>query len=93
MRLNKIFDSFSQNTLFKNKAVLQTNYNPNNIPHRDKQIEQVAGILAPVLRGEKASNLFVYGATGTGKTLSCYYVKNELLKRAEKDLGPVPDAG
>ncbi|MFH1501102.1 MAG: ORC1-type DNA replication protein [archaeon] len=83
-KLDKIFDSAVNHSLFQDKFVLQTNYNPDAIPHRDKQIEQVAGILAPALRGERTSNLFVYGQTGTGKTLSIQYVKNEMLKRMVK---------
>ena len=82
--VDKIFDSFLKESIFINKAVLQTNYTPKTIPHRDEEIEQVASILAPSLRGERTSNLFVYGKTGTGKTLSIQFVKNELLKRAEK---------
>ncbi|MCX6751070.1 MAG: orc1/cdc6 family replication initiation protein, partial [Candidatus Pacearchaeota archaeon] len=81
-KLDGIFDSFSASTLFLNKSVLQTNYLPEVIPHRDSQIEQIASILAPALRGEKPSNLFVYGQTGTGKTLSVQYVRDELMKRA-----------
>ena len=83
-KLNKIFDSFSNNIIFNNKLVLQTNYTPETIPHRDKQIEQVASILAPTLRLERPSNLFIYGKTGTGKTLSIQYVGNELTKRANE---------
>ena len=82
VKLDGIFDSFSASTLFLNKSVLQTNYLPEIIPHRDSQIEQIASILAPALRGEKPSNLFVYGQTGTGKTLSVQYVRDELMKRA-----------
>jgi len=83
VKLNNIFDSAMKNSLFSNKCVLQTNYTPENIPHRDKQIEQVASILASILRGERPSNLFLYGKTGTGKTLSVQYV-NELLSRAKQ---------
>jgi len=89
VQIDKIFDSFSKNVLFENKFVLQTSYTPENIPHRDKQIEQVASILAPALRGERSSNLFIYGQTGTGKTLSCQYVRNEMLKRAKKNSLPL----
>src|SRR3989338_4016138 len=80
-KIDKIFNSFVNNNLFKDKTVLQSNHTPDNIPHRDIQIESVASILAPTLRGEKTSNLFVYGKTGTGKTLSVQYVRDELLKR------------
>lgn len=84
-KLDKIFDSANKNNLFKDKFVLQTNYTPETIPHRDKEIEQIAAILAPCLKGDRTSNLFVYGKTGTGKTLSVHYVKNELLKRAKSN--------
>jgi len=80
-KIDKIFDSFINNSLFKNKFVLQTNYTPEKIPHREEQIKQIASILAPALRGERTSNLFIYGKTGSGKTLTVHYVKDELLKR------------
>jgi archaeal cell division control protein 6 len=84
-KLDKIFDSVGKRSLFKEKKILQSNYSPEDIPHRDKQIEQVASVLAPSLLGEKTSNLFIYGKTGTGKTLSVQHVTNELLKRASSE--------
>jgi len=81
--LNKIFDSFDNNRIFNDKSVLQSNYRPDEIPHREEQIKQLASILAPVLRGERTSNLFLYGKTGTGKTLSILYLKDELIKRSK----------
>lgn len=85
--LDKIFESFEDNRVFQDKHMLQSNYRPEEIPHRDDQIKQIASILAPVLRGERTSNIFLYGKTGTGKTLSVHYVKDELLKRVKKDSG------
>ena len=85
--IDKIFDSIGARTLFKNKDVLQAGYAPENIPFRDKQIEQVASILAPALIGQKTSNLFIYGKTGTGKTLTIRFVENELKKRAANSEG------
>jgi cell division control protein 6 len=82
--LDQIFESFNENGIFKDKTLLQSNYRPEEIPHRDEQIKQIASILAPVLRGERTSNLFLYGKTGTGKTLSVQCVKEELLKRTNK---------
>ncbi len=81
--MDRIFDSVVQNKIFENKAILQTNHTPNVIPHRDKEIQHIAEILAPALRGERTSNLFIYGQTGTGKTLSVQCVRDELLKRAK----------
>jgi len=85
IEIDKIFESFDKNNIFKDKSILQTNYKPKNILYRNSQIKQIASILAPVLRGEKTSNLFLYGKTGTGKTLSMQYVRDELLKRVKKD--------
>ena len=82
VELGDIFDSAVNNSLFSNKGVLQVRYTPDSIPHRDDQIKQIASILASALRGERPSNLFVYGKTGTGKTLSVQYVRDELVKKA-----------
>ncbi|MBX4196498.1 orc1/cdc6 family replication initiation protein [Candidatus Pacearchaeota archaeon] len=80
-RIDTIFDSFVSNNLFRNKTVLQSNYTPETIPHREEQVQAVASILAPSLRGERVSNLFVYGKTGTGKTLSVLHVGNRILAK------------
>jgi cell division control protein 6 len=85
-KLDKIFDSFASHSLFKDKRVLQANYLPGSISHRDEQVEAVASILAPTLRGEKVSNLFVYGKTGSGKTLSVQHVGNRILDKI-KEMG------
>jgi cell division control protein 6 len=83
--IDHIFDSFDKESLFRDKSLLQINHIPSEIVHRDDQIKQIASILAPVLRGEKTSNLFLYGNTGTGKTLSVLFVKDHLIKRADKN--------
>ena len=82
--IDKIFDSFDKESIFKDKGLLQTDYHPEEILHRKELIKQIASVLAPVLRGEKTSNLFLFGKTGTGKTLSVQYVKTQLLKRERK---------
>lgn len=84
--VDKIFDSFVGNSLFKNKMVLQSNYVPEVVLHREEQVENIASILAPSLRGERVSNLFLYGNPGTGKTLSVQHVRNRLLIKS-KELG------
>jgi len=56
---------------------------PEEIKHRDEQIEQIANILAPALKGDKPSNLFIYGKTGSGKTLTINYVTNKLGEIAQ----------
>lgn len=85
-KIDQIFNAFVNYNLFKDKRVLQSNYTPTNIFHRNEQVEAVASILAPALRGERISNLFIYGKTGSGKTLSVQHVGNKILEKL-KDLG------
>ena len=58
--LNNYFEDFlKREPLFLDKKVLQSNYIPETIHHREDQIKKVAGILAPALRVEKPSNMFI----------------------------------
>lgn len=86
------FEKFvRQKSLFRNKSVLQSNFNPATIPHREKQINELATILAPSLRGEKPSNVFIYGKTGTGKTLVAQHTVEQLATVAkDRDVSVVP---
>ncbi|MEX0932638.1 MAG: orc1/cdc6 family replication initiation protein [Candidatus Pacearchaeota archaeon] len=86
IQIDNIFESFDKNVIFKDKSILQIDHKPKEIIYRDEEINQVASILAPVLRGEKPSNLFLYGKTGTGKTLSVQFVRDSLLKRQKDNI-------
>ncbi|MFH1821290.1 MAG: ORC1-type DNA replication protein [Methanobacteriota archaeon] len=65
--------------IFRNREYLRPSYTPEELPHRDGQIHQLARILAAPLRGETPSNILIYGKTGTGKTASVKYVTRELV--------------
>ncbi len=84
-KLVGLFESFlAKDDLFLEKRALQANYTPLTIPHREEQTHQIAQILAPALRLNKPSNLFLYGKTGTGKTLSVLYTIKNLTEVAAK---------
>ena len=84
--LTSFFQEYmNKEPLFINKKILQSNYIPKIIPHRKKEIDVVAKILAPVLRKDRPSNLFVYGKTGTGKSLVVNYVSDEINNMAIKN--------
>src|SRR3989344_5164357 len=88
--LNDYFENFlNKEPLFINKKSLQSSYTPEAIPHREEQIEAIASILAPSLRLDKPSNLFCYGKTGTGKTLTIQYVLANLSKLAKEKKIPL----
>ncbi len=84
--LQRIFSGYLNNTsIFVSKDPLSPAYDPQTIAHRDGQVEALASILAPCLRNEKPSNMFVYGKTGTGKTLCVKRVVGELVKTAAEN--------
>lgn len=88
--LNNFFESFlKQDSLFLNKKAMQATFVPQEIEHRDEQINQIAEIVAPVLKLEKPSNLFIYGKTGTGKTLSVKYTAENIRKVAKENNVPL----
>jgi len=83
--LTELFEKFLEKpSLFKNKEVLQAKHTPDDIMHRDDQINYIAHILAPALRLEKPSNIFIYGKTGTGKTLSVRFTTNQIITLAKQ---------
>lgn len=86
--LQSMFSSYvDKDSVFKNKDALTTNYRPENILHREEQIDELASILAPSLKGNDPSNVFLYGSVGTGKTLIVKHVTEQLKSVADnKDI-------
>ncbi len=64
--------------IFKDLRVLSPHYVPDELPHRESEAVEITKIIAPVLRGEKPDNIFIYGKTGTGKTSVVKYVIRKL---------------
>lgn len=84
------FEGFlRKESIFFDKRALQMSYIPETINHREEQIKQIANILAPVLKGDKPSNIFVYGKTGTGKTLTVKYTTQRLKEIAARENLPL----
>jgi cell division control protein 6 len=82
-----IFDKYlTTSRIFADRDVLRHDYIPDNLPHRAEHIQRLAGIFAPALHESKISNVFVYGKTGTGKTIVTKFVLDKLQKKAS-DVG------
>ncbi|MFH0961337.1 MAG: orc1/cdc6 family replication initiation protein [archaeon] len=79
----------NRQSIFVNKSALDDEFLPVNLLHRDREQKQIASILLPALRGEKPSNLFIYGKTGTGKTIGAKSVCRELEGFARENNRPV----
>lgn len=89
--INIFFEKFlrKESKIFSQKNFLQPTYTPETVPHREEQISQIAEILAPALKLEKPSNLFLYGKTGSGKTLSTIHTINQLSSIANREKIPI----
>ena len=70
--------------LFLNREAMRPTYTPEILPHREKEIGNLATILVPALRDETPSNVFIYGKTGTGKTAVVKFIGQELLKKGKE---------
>ena len=90
MKIGHFFEQYlNQESVFLDKAVLSSSYLPEEVLYREEQVEEVAQILAPALRLMKPSNLFIYGKTGTGKTLSVKYVLRSMMIIAQQKALPL----
>src|SRR3989338_7264588 len=83
--LEVFFEDFlHKESLFVDRSALLSSHTPETINHRDNEIKKIANILAPALKQEKPSNLFIYGNTGTGKTLVVKHVTENMASVAGK---------
>lgn len=90
MKITNFFENFlKKDSFFINKNILQSSYSPNIIFYREDQIREIANILAPALRLEKPSNLFLFGKTGTGKTLTIKHILSSMEQTAHKNEIPL----
>lgn len=81
--LNNVFEkAITGKPLIKRRDVLRSDYIPTKLLFRDDEIKAVAEPLSPLLKGERASNLFLYGMPGTGKTAVAKHVLKHLSNRA-----------
>ena len=82
MTRDSIFKHYleKKNTLIKDRGILQTTYVPEQLLHRESQINDIVDIVGPSLNKEQPSNILIIGKTGTGKTAVVNYVGKELMK-------------
>ena len=72
------------NDIFLNREAMRPSYMPDILPHREEEINDIASIMVPALRGETPSNIFIYGKTGTGKTAVTKFVGKELVRKGKE---------
>jgi cell division control protein 6 len=67
--------------IFKKRDALEPSFIPEELPHRDREIQMVAELTACALMGDAPPNFLCYGMTGTGKTASIRYVSEKLAQQ------------
>jgi cell division control protein 6 len=83
--LNDVFTkAVSGKPLIKDRNVLRADYIPAKLLFREDEIKAIGEGLSPLLKGMKASNLFLYGKPGTGKTAVATHVLKRLKEHAAK---------
>ena len=70
--------------LFRNREALEPSFIPDELPHRNSEIEKIAGITACALKGDVPPNFLCYGMTGTGKTATVRYISQKLAQHSTK---------
>lgn len=70
-------------SVFDDAMVLDEEYQPDKIRERDEELEQYRQALQPIIDNRPLSNIFVYGKTGTGKTVATRYMIDHLQEDAE----------
>jgi len=80
-----IFDSaLDTSSLFVDKELLRHSHVPNELPHRDSEIESIGFNLVEALKGHIPSNMILYGVTGAGKTAVIRFICDQLVAKGNE---------
>jgi cell division control protein 6 len=83
--IDNYFDDYLKSPkLFVNRNALDIAYVPDELPHRDLQIKEIAEITACTLKNGAPSNIFIYGKCGTGKTAVVKHVSKKLTEKCRQ---------
>ena len=64
--------------MIRDARVLQPEFVPHEIQHRDAEVNQLTNALDPVVDGERGDTAFLFGPSGVGKTCIAQYTVEQL---------------
>lgn len=70
--------------LFKDERVLQPEYLPEVLPHREAQVREIAYAVRGAGEGRRPENVILIGRPGTGKTASARFVLQQLSEYSQR---------
>lgn len=68
---------------FDNDEALTEDYMPDTVLGRDEELDEISEVLQQLIDNEAPINTFIYGVSGTGKTVSVKYQLQELKQGAQ----------
>lgn len=78
-------DNLLDDIFIRDLDVLKPEYQPDEIEERDDVMDSYVNHLSPILKGWDTDNIFLYGESGVGKTLSTRILLPELKRKAENN--------
>tara|TARA_B100000959_G_C14954109_1_gene612966 strand:- start:841 stop:2079 length:1239 start_codon:yes stop_codon:yes gene_type:complete len=73
-----------QDSLFADRKAFDHSFEPNRLPHREREIEVLVRNLVDALNGHIPSNMLLYGVPGSGKTAVTRFVLGHLREKGEE---------
>ncbi len=65
-------------SLFLNSVALDFDYQPKLVPYRENHQRFIVSCIKPLFQGRNGKNIFIFGPSGVGKTVSTKHVLSEL---------------
>ncbi len=75
---NYFDEGMSKDSIIVNEEFLLPDYFPDEILHRDSQMQVIAEALKPVIKRNPPVNLFIHGQAGVGKTTGVKHILKQL---------------
>ncbi len=64
--------------MIANARVLQDEFIPKEVVHRNNEVNILTNTISPILENEDADDVFIWGSSGTGKTCISRYIAQKL---------------
>ena len=68
--------------LIASEEVLLPDYMPDDIRHRERELQAIADSIKPLLSRRTPANLFIHGMSGTGKTTCVKHIMRQLAEHS-----------
>ncbi|MCI0503443.1 AAA family ATPase [Candidatus Micrarchaeota archaeon] len=69
-------------SLIVSEEVLLPDFIPDELLHRERELQAIADSIKPLLSRRTPQNLFIHGASGTGKTTCVKYIIKQLMEHS-----------